>query len=110
MNQNQIEKLPLFPEYEIEETDDDIFTLRSNIHIHKESGDYVKVYLYPITSTYVAKTKTEKTLIIGVHLRECFRMSKYIDMENFPTTIYPLVITLDKRTENFLYRLHFEYT
>jgi hypothetical protein len=110
MKQEEIESLPLFPEYEIETLEDNIIIFRSNIYLHRDSEDTLKVYLYPIESCYVARTKTEKALVTQAHLRECFRLSKYINVETFDTTPYPLITSLDKRDEDFLNILHFNYT
>lgn len=104
-----IEKIPLYPEYEIEEVSDDVIILSSVIYIHKDLEDFINVYLFPIEGTYVARTKPEKDLVIKAHLRECFRTSKYLDMKSFDTSPYPLVINLYKREDDFLHKLHFKY-
>lgn len=110
MTQEDIESLPLFPNYETEKLEDNIYVFRSTIHLHKDSEEILKVYLYPIESCYVAKNKTEKALVIQAHLKECFRLSKYLNVDIFDTSPYPLVISLDKREDDFLHKLHFNYT
>lgn len=109
MKQEDIESLPIFPDYETEHTEKNIFIFRSAIHIHKDSEETLKVYLYPVKSCYVARTKTEKALVIKAHLKECFRLAKYFNTDTFDTSILPLVASLDKTKDDFLYRLHFEY-
>ena len=101
MKQENIENLPIFPEYTTEQTEKNIFIFRSAIHIHKDSEKTLKVYLYPVESCYVARTKTEKTLVIKAHLKECFRLAKYFNTDTFDTSFLPLVASLDKREDDF---------
>ena len=110
MKQEDIESLPIFPDYETEVVEDNIFIFRSTIHIHKDSEETLKVYLYPVESCYVARTKSEKALVIKAHLKECFRLAKYFNTDTFDTSPLPLVASLDKRQEEFLHRLHYDYT
>lgn len=110
MRQEDIESLPIFPDYETEPVEDNIFIFRSAIHIHKDSEKTLKVYLYLVESCYVARTKTEKALVIKAHLKECFRLAKYFNTDTFDTSPLPLVTTLDKREDDFLHKLHFHYT
>lgn len=110
MKQENIKNLPIFPDYETESIEDNIFIFRSAIHIHKDSEEILKVYLYPVENCYVAKTKTEKELGIRAHLKECFRLAKYFNTDTFDTSPLPLVTALDKREEDFLHKLHFNYT
>lgn len=110
MRQEDIESLPIFPDYETEPVEDNIFIFRSAIHIHKDSEETLKVYLYPVESCYVARTKTEKALVIKAHLKECFRLAKYFNTDTFDTSPLPLVTTLNKREDDFLHKLHFHYT
>ena len=110
MKQENIKSLPIFPEYETESIEDNIFIFRSAIHIHKDSEDILKIYFYPVESCYVAKTKTEKALVIKAHLKECFRLAKYFNTDTFDTTPLPLLASLDKREDDFLHKLHFNYT
>jgi hypothetical protein len=110
MRQEDIESLPLFPDYTTETEEDNIYIFRSNVYIHKDTEEYLKVYLFPIESCYVAKTKTEKALVIKAHLKECFRLAKYFNTDTFDTTPLPLVATLEKREDDFLQKLHFDYT
>lgn len=110
MKQEDIENLPIFPDYETEHIEKNIFIFRSAIHIHKDSEETLKIYLYPVESCYVARTKTEKALVIKAHLKECFRLAKYFNTDTFDTSILPLVASLDKREDDFLHKLHFHYT
>ena len=110
MKQEDIENLPIFPDYETESIANNIFIFRSAIHIRKDSEKTLKVYLYPVESCYVARTKTEKTLVIKAHLKECFRLAKYFNTDTFDTSFLPLVASLDKREDDFLHKLHFHYT
>lgn len=110
MKQENIESLPIFPEYETESIEDNIFIFRSAIHIHKDSEDILKIYLYPVENCYVARTKTEKELVIKAHLKECFRLAKYFNTDTFDTSPLSLIAILDKREEDFLHKLHFNYT
>jgi hypothetical protein len=110
MRQEDIEGLPLFPDYTTETVEDNIYIFRSNVYIHKDTEEYLKVYLFPIESCYVAKTKTEKALVIKAHLKECLRFSKYLNVDTFDTTSLPLIASLDKKEDDFLQKLHFDYT
>lgn len=110
MNQEDIESLPLFPDYTTENVEDNIYIFRSAIYIHKDSEETLKIYRYPIESCYAAKSKSEKALVIKAHLKECFRLAKYFNVDTFDTTPLPLVTSLDKRDEDFLHKLHFNYT
>jgi hypothetical protein len=110
MRQEDIESLPLFPDYTTETVEDNIYIFRSNVYIHKDTEEYLKVYLFPIESCYVARTKSEKAIVIKAHLRECFRLAKYFNTDTFDTTPLPLVTVLDKREDDFLQKLHFNYT
>lgn len=110
MIQEDIESLPLFPDYETETEEENIFIFRSTIYIHKDSEETLKVYLFPVESCYVARTKSEKALVIKAHLKECFRLAKYFNTDTFDTTPLPLVAALDKREDDFLQTLHFTYT
>jgi hypothetical protein len=101
--------LPLFPDYTVEEVEKNIFTFTSHIHIHKEEQECVKIYLYPIETTYVAKTTAEKKLVISSHLRKCFRMSKYVNTDIFDVSSLTLLIELDKKEEDFLHKIHYQY-
>ena len=105
----EIEELSVFPGYDTEAIEDGIFTFRSNIHLHKDTEDSVKVYLYPVESTYVAKTKKDKELVIKAHLRECLRLSKYLNADTLDTTPYPYVANLMKTDHDFLDKLHYLY-
>jgi hypothetical protein len=109
MRQKDIEEIAIFPEYNTEAIEDSIYTFRSVIHLHKETEDFVKVYLYPVESTYVAKTKKERELVIRAHLRECFRLSKYLDIKSVDTSPYPHIINLVKTDDDFLEKLHYTY-
>jgi hypothetical protein len=110
MRQEDIESLPLFPDYTTETVEDNIYIFRSNVYIHKDTEEYLKVYLFPIESCYVARTKSEEAIVIKAHLRECFRLAKYFNTDTFDTTPLPLVTVLDKREDDFLQKLHFNYT
>lgn len=110
MNQEIIESLPLFPDYETEAIENNIYIFRSTIHIHKDNEETLKIYLYPVESCYVARTKSEEAIVIKAHLRECFRLAKYFNTDTFDTTLLPLVTVLDKREDDFLQKLHFDYT
>ena len=92
--------IPLFPDYLELNVEDNIYTFKTNIYIHKESEEYVKVYLYCVEGTYVAKNKTEKQLVIKSHLRECLRLSKYLNTTYFDTSLLPFVDSLNKRKED----------
>ena len=110
MKQEDIKSLPLFPDYETEAVENNIYIFRSNVHVHKDTEEHLKVYLFPIESCYVAKTKTEKALVIRAHLRECLRLSKYLNVDTFDTNCLPFVASLNKKEDNFSQRLHFDYT
>jgi hypothetical protein len=105
----EIEELSVFPGYDTETVEDDIFTFRSTIHLHKDTEDCVKVYLYPVESTYVARTRKEKELVIKAHLRECLRLSKYLNTDVLDTATYPYVASLVKTDHDFLDKLHYQY-
>lgn len=105
----EIEELSVFPGYDTEAIEDSIYTFRSTIHIHKDTEDCVKVYLYPVESTYVAKTRKEKELVIKAHLRECLRLSKYLNTDLLDTNPYPYVANLVKTDHDFLDKLHYVY-
>ena len=105
----EIEKLPVFPGYDTETIEDNLYTFRSVIHLHKDTEDSVKVYLYPVESTYLAKTRKEKELVIGAHLRECLRLSKYLNTDTLDTSPYPYVASLVKTDHDFLDKLHYVY-
>ena len=105
----EIEELPIFPEYHTEAVEDSFYTFRSVIHIHKDAGDSVKVYLYPVESSYIAKTRKEKELVIKAHLRECLRLSKYLNTDTLDTSPYPYVASLVKTDHDFLDKLHYMY-
>lgn len=109
MRQEKIKDLPVFPEYEIENPEDNIFIFRSVIHIHKDSEEILKIYLYPLENCYVAKNKIDKELVTKAYLRECFRLSKYLNTSLLDTSFYPLIAILDKREDDFLYRIHYDY-
>lgn len=101
--------IPVFPNYIAETIEDNIYTFKSSIHIHKETEDVVKVYLFPVESTYVAKTAKEKDLVAKAHLRECFRLSKYINTDKIGTSTLPYVTTLLKIDPSFQEKLHYMY-
>lgn len=105
----EIEKLPVFPGYDTETIEDDLYTFRSVIHLHKDTEDSVKVYLYPVESSYIAKTRKEKELVIKAHLRECLRLSKYLNTDTLDTSPYPYVASLVKTDHDFLDKLHYMY-
>lgn len=104
-----IKDILIFPNYTTEFLENNIYTFKSAIHIHKETEDVVKVYLFPIESTYVAKTAKEKDLVIKAHLRECFRLSKYINTDKIGISTLPYVTTLLKTDPSFQDKLHYSY-
>jgi hypothetical protein len=110
MKKQNIEDIPLFPDYTTELIEDNIYIFRSNIHIHKNTEEYLKVYLFPIEGCYVATNKIEKALAIKAHLKECLRYSKYLNVDTFDTSFLILEASLDKREDDFLQKLHFNYT
>jgi hypothetical protein len=100
---------PIFPDY-ILEKEDRYYTFKSNIHVHKDLLYTVKVYLFPVVSTFVVRNKKEEKEALRSHLRECFRVSKYVntDLLDFSTLEY--VTTLNKVDEDFLHKVHYQYT
>jgi hypothetical protein len=48
--------------------------------------------------------------VIKAHLKECLRFSKYLNVDTFDTTSLPLIASLDKKEDDFLQKLHFDYT
>jgi hypothetical protein len=105
-----MENYPIFPDYSLEQVEDNIMTLNSNIHIHKDFEEIVKVYTYLVSNTYVVNTKEEKKMAIKNHLKDTFIKAKYFNTDTFDTTLLPLVTVLDKRADDFLQKLHFDYT
>lgn len=104
-----VENIPLFPKYDIEEISKNTFVIKSNIYLHKDEKEKVKIYYYPVISCYIAKTKMERTLITEAHLRECHRLSKYLNTDLVSSLTLPLVDILYKADKNFLEKIHFKY-
>lgn len=100
--------VPIFPKFQ-EIQEDNVLTLKSNIHIHKDSFSYVKIYTYEVESVFILEKAKDKELLREAHLRECFRLSKYIDLLKIDTSELPLVATLDKSSEDFLHTLYYQY-
>lgn len=100
---------PFFPEYK-EEIQDKVLTLKTNIYLHKDSLSTVKVYAYEVESSFILKSVKDKKDIVNAHLRECLRLSKYLNTDVIETASLPLVDTLDKTSNDFLHKLHFHYT
>lgn len=110
MKRHELKSIPIFPDYEIKEVEPSMYCIKSGIHLHKNLPDYVKIYLYPIENHYIAKDSVEKSKIIKAHLRECFRISKYIDIDNFECDSFPIVALLDKKEDSFFDELCYNYT
>jgi hypothetical protein len=98
----------IFPQYEITR-EGDYYSINSSIYLHLDLEDKVKVYSYPIESLYVAKTKAELELVIKAHLRECFRLAKYMILTPEMAVHLPLQEYLTKEDPNFLNKLHYYY-
>lgn len=109
MTKEEIKAIPLFPDYEINEIETDVYSIRSTVHIHKDLPQHVRIYLYPVEGFYVAKTNIEKLKATKVHLKECFRISKYMNTDNFESSVIPIVAVLDKTKHDFLDELHYNY-
>jgi hypothetical protein len=100
--------IPLFPKYK-ESRDKNIFTLKSNIYLHKDAFSFVEVYTYTVESSFILEKLTQKASIREAHLKECLRMSKYLDISSLEEQQLSLVDTLDKTSEDFLCNLHYQY-
>ena len=99
----------IFPECDVKETSRKIFTFKSIIHIHKDFEQHVRVYSHLIENTFAAKNKAELEEVKKAHLKECFRLSKYLNTDLFDTSECALVTVLDKESEDFLHKLHYIY-
>lgn len=99
----------IFPEYDVEEITKKIFTFKSIIYIHKDFKQHVRVYSHLIENTFAAKNKAELKEVKKAHLKECFRLSKYLNTDSFDTSECELVTVLDKESENFLHNLYYTY-
>lgn len=102
-----IESLPIFPKYATKGEGDKIYTFETHVHIHIDLEFSVKVYLYPVIGTYVARNHTERQLVIQAHLKECLRISKYGIFSPEDTLVLPFVEVLDKEDNQFLQKLHY---
>jgi hypothetical protein len=100
--------IPLFPEFVVEK-ENEIYTFKSNFHVHKDLEDTVRVYLYPVTNKFIIKNKTAEKQASLVHLKECFRLSKYINTDKLDFMPLEFVISLNKDVEDFLEKIHYQY-
>lgn len=98
----------IFPDY-IVEKDKKFFTFKSKVYVLIEEDEKVRVYLYPVSSTYVCKSKKQEHQNLIAHLKECLRLSKYI---NTDLLLYPLlefVTIIEKDDPSFLDKIHYQY-
>jgi hypothetical protein len=104
------EKIPFFPEYLKVESEEKCTLFLTNIYVHKELEEKVKVYSYIVKSEYVIKNKEYLKLAISAHLRECLRYSKYLNTDTLDFAVLDYITTLDKDDPEFLNKIHYKYT
>lgn len=100
--------MKIFPEH-TEEIDNKYYTFTSGIYVLVDKGETVDVYLYPVISTYVIKNRKLKKQFLLQHLKECLRLTKYIDLETLDFRVMALVTSLDKDDPKFLEKIHYKY-
>jgi hypothetical protein len=101
-------KKPVFPEYSVEKQGP-YSTFESTVYIYRDFEDYVEVYLYPVINTIVSKTKLQREKAIVLHLKDCLRISKYLNTDTIDISTCTFVTKLNKQDENFLYYIHYVY-
>lgn len=104
-----MENYPIFPEYEIKQVDSNTISLNSNIYVHKDYEEVVKVYTYLVSNTYIVNSKFQKEMAIKNHLKDAFVKAKYFNSDTYDLSVLPFITTLDKRDEDFADKLHYQY-
>ena len=65
--------VPIFPKFQ-EIQEDNVLTLKSNIHIHKDSFSYVKIYTYEVESVFILE-KDRHQFLFKFQLERCWTSS-----------------------------------
>jgi len=100
--------IAIFPQVSITK-EGNRYSLKSYIHVHAESEFTIKVHLYPIKNSCIAKTEKERKEAMEFHLKECLRISKYGIFNSENVANLPFVTTLFKNSEDFTSNLHYLY-
>jgi hypothetical protein len=86
-----------------------IVVFQSYIYLYKNLEKKIEVYKYLVESCYVFKNNKELELVKEFHLRECFRLNKYLNTDIFDFRKAILVKVLNKEDENFKQQIFFQY-
>ena len=103
------EEIPFFPEYLKTESENKCTLFLTNIYVHKDLEETVKVYSYIVRSHYVIKNKEDLRLATSAHLKECLRYSKYLNTDVLDFAVLDYITTLDKNDPEFLNKIHYQY-
>ena len=79
MEKSKILLLPIFPRYR-EIVVDNVVHYSSAVYVHYGTEECVEILLQPVVNTGILQGRFDKQLLLENHLRECLRISKYIDV------------------------------